>query len=93
MTEYSRWFNIRGKLSNREYSEIKNTVMFSTFTVYMYMHLIFFCGHYTQFHVICKGGHFHGKVFVLFFFSALIQFSQLFSDFQIFRPYSTTGET
>jgi hypothetical protein len=33
MTEYSRWFNIRGKLSNREYSEIKNTVMFSTFTV------------------------------------------------------------
>jgi hypothetical protein len=33
MTEYSRWFNIRGKLSNCEYSEIKNTVMFSTFTV------------------------------------------------------------
>jgi hypothetical protein len=38
MTEYSRWFNIRRKLSNREYSEIKNTVMLSTFTVNISVH-------------------------------------------------------
>jgi hypothetical protein len=39
MTEYSRWFNIQGKLSNCEYSEIKNTVMFSTFTVFTYTYM------------------------------------------------------
>jgi hypothetical protein len=33
MSEYSQWFDIHGKFSNREYKEIKNTVMFSTFTV------------------------------------------------------------
>jgi hypothetical protein len=34
MTEYSRWLHIHGILLNREYCEFKNTVMFSTFTVY-----------------------------------------------------------
>jgi hypothetical protein len=34
MKEYSRWLYIHGKWSNREYSDIKNTVMFSTFTAY-----------------------------------------------------------
>jgi hypothetical protein len=37
VTEYSWWFNIRRKFSNREYSEIKNTVMFSTFTVCVWL--------------------------------------------------------
>jgi hypothetical protein len=42
MTECSRWFEIHGKLSNREYSEIKNTVMFSTFAVcYWILSVIF----------------------------------------------------
>jgi hypothetical protein len=40
MTKYSPWFDICGKLSNREceYSEIKNTLMFSTFTVTVASH-------------------------------------------------------
>lgn len=32
-SEYSHWLNVHGQLSDREHSEIKNTVMFSTSTV------------------------------------------------------------
>jgi hypothetical protein len=45
MTEYWWWLNyyIHGKLLNREYREIKSTstVMFSTFTVHLTMHIQF----------------------------------------------------
>lgn len=31
--EYSQWLNVHGKLSDREHSEIKNSIMFSMSTV------------------------------------------------------------
>lgn len=36
-SEYSHWLNVHGQLSDREHSEIKNTVMFSTSTVNTYL--------------------------------------------------------
>lgn len=36
--QYSRWLNVHGKLSDREHSEIKNTVMFSTCTVFSFLY-------------------------------------------------------
>lgn len=35
--EYLRWLNVRGKLSDREYSEIKNTEIVSTSIVILSM--------------------------------------------------------
>lgn len=33
LPQYSRWLNVCGKFLNRKYSELKNTVIYSTFTV------------------------------------------------------------
>lgn len=34
-SEYSHWLNVHGQLSDREHSEIKSKVMFSTSTVFI----------------------------------------------------------